>query len=170
MRYGLTMKRGRTGTAPLTRRWSSACRRIRDSKSSAKRFKIRVNISFANTGGYWAYSVPSCRKHWYFQRQGEKSERSKNGGRRAESQRSQRQNFPHGTGTGLQAFMAVYNKAERIVKQYEWVLAERKQQAEGKSAEEKKPPERRSVVAQLYRIRDEVQKPLKRSYCDRDER
>ena len=66
--------------------------------------------------------------------------------------------------------MAVYNKAERIIKQYEWVLAERKQQAEGKSAEEKKPPERRSVVAQLYRIRDEVQKPLKRSYCDRDER
>lgn len=141
---------------------------VPEDKGLEIKLKIRVNISFANTGGYWAYSVPSCRKHWYFQRQGKKSERSKNGGRRAESQRSQRQNFPHGTGTGLQAFMAAYNKAERIVKQYEWVLAERKQQAEGKSAEEKKPPERRSVVAQLYRIRDEAQKPPKRSSCARE--
>lgn len=69
-----------------------------------------------------------------------------------------------------QAFMAAYNKAERIVKQYEWELAEWKQQVEGKPAEEKKLPERRSVVAQLHRIRDEAQKPSKRSYRDRDER
>ena len=69
-----------------------------------------------------------------------------------------------------QAFMAAYNKAERIVKQYEWELAEWKQQVEGKPAEEKKPPERRSVVAQLHRIRDEAQKPSKRSYRDRDDR
>ena len=58
----------------------------------------------------------------------------------------------HGYPDG-QAFMAAYNKAESIVKQYEWELAEWKQQVEGKPAEEKKPPERRSVVAQLHRIR-----------------
>ena len=69
-----------------------------------------------------------------------------------------------------QAFMAAYNKAESIVKRYEWELAEWKQQVEGKPAEEKKPPERKSVVAQLHRIRDEAQKPPKRSYRDRDER
>ena len=69
-----------------------------------------------------------------------------------------------------QAFMAAYNKAKRIVKQYEWALAEWKQQVEGKPVEKKKPPERRSVVAQLHRIRDEAQKPQKRSYRDRDER
>lgn len=69
-----------------------------------------------------------------------------------------------------QVFMAAYNKAESIVKQYEWALAEWKQQVEGKPAEEKKPPERRSIVAQLHRIRDEAQKPPKRSYPGRDER
>lgn len=66
--------------------------------------------------------------------------------------------------------MTAYNKAERIVKQYEWELAEWKQQAEGKSAEEKKPPERKSVLAQLHRIQDEAQKPQKRSSPGRDER
>lgn len=65
--------------------------------------------------------------------------------------------------------MAVYNKAERIVKRYEWELAEWKQQVEGKPAEEKKPPERRSVLAQLFKIRDEAQKPQKRSSLNRDE-
>jgi len=40
----------------------------------------------------------------------------------------------------------------------------------GKTTEEKKPPERKSVLAQLHRIRDEAQKPQKRSYRDRDER
>ena len=69
-----------------------------------------------------------------------------------------------------QVFMAAYNKAERIVKQYEWELAEWKQQVEEKPAEEKKPPERRSVLEKLHRIRDEAQKPQKRSYRDRDER
>lgn len=61
--------------------------------------------------------------------------------------------------------MAAYNKAESIVKQYEWELTEGKQQVEGK-----KPPERKSVLAQLHRIRGEAQKPQKRSYHDRDER
>ena len=75
----------------------------------------------------------------------------------------------HGYPDG-QGFMAAYNKAERIVKQYEWELAEWKQQVEEKPAEEKKPPERKSVVAQLHRIRDEAQKPQKHSYRDRDER
>lgn len=75
----------------------------------------------------------------------------------------------HGYPDG-QTFMAVYNKAERIVKQYEWELAEWKQQVEGKPAEEKKPPERKSVLEKLHRIRDEVQKPPKRSSRDRDER
>ena len=75
----------------------------------------------------------------------------------------------HGYPDG-QIFMAAYNKAESIVKQYEWELAEWKQQVEGKPAEEKKPPERKSVLAQLHRIRDEAQKPQKRSYRDRDER
>ena len=75
----------------------------------------------------------------------------------------------HGYPDG-QAFMAAYNKAERIVKQYEWELAEWKQQVEGKPAEEKKPPERKSVLEQLHRIRDEAQKPQKRSCRDRDER
>ena len=69
-----------------------------------------------------------------------------------------------------QAFMAAYNKAESIVKRYEWELAEWKQQVEGKPAEEKKPPERKSVLEQLHRIRDEAQKPQKRSCRDRDER
>ena len=75
----------------------------------------------------------------------------------------------HGYPDG-QVFMAAYNKVERIVKQYEWELAEWKQQVEGKPAEEKKPPERRSVLAQLHRIQDEAQKPQKRSSRDRDER
>ena len=75
----------------------------------------------------------------------------------------------HGYPDG-QAFMAAYNKAESIVKQYKWELAEWKQQVEGKPVKEKKPPERKSVVAQLHRIRDEAQKPQKRSYRDRDER
>ena len=69
-----------------------------------------------------------------------------------------------------QTFMAAYNKAESIVKRYEWELAVWKQQFEGKPAEEKKPPERRSVLEKLHRIRDEAQKPQKRSYHDRDER
>ena len=69
-----------------------------------------------------------------------------------------------------QAFMTAYNKAERIVKRYEWELAEWKQQAEGKPAEEKKPLECKSVLEKLHRIRDEAQKPPKRSYRDRDER
>ena len=43
-------------------------------------------------------------------------------------------------------------KRRRIVKQYEWELAEWKQQVEGKPAEEKKPPERRSVLEKLHRI------------------
>lgn len=43
----------------------------------------------------------------------------------------------HGYPDG-QAFMAAYNKAESIVKRYEWELAEWKQQVEGKPAEEKK--------------------------------
>ena len=77
----------------------------------------------------------------------------------------QEQGYPDG-----QAFMAAYNKAESIVKQYEWELAEWKQQVEGKPAKEKKPPERKSVLAQLHRIRDEAQKPQKRSCHDRDER
>lgn len=77
----------------------------------------------------------------------------------------QEQGYPDG-----QAFMAAYNKAERIVKQYEWALAEWKQQVEGKPAEEKNPPERKSVLEKLHRIRDEAQKPPKRSYRDRDER
>ena len=68
-------------------------------------------------------------------------------------------------------FMAAYNKAERIVKQYEWELAEWKQQVEGKPAEEKKPPERRSVLEKLHRIQSEAKKqPPKRSSSDRDER
>ena len=75
----------------------------------------------------------------------------------------------HGCPDG-QVFMAAYNKAKSIVKRYEWELAEWKQQTEGKPAEEKKPSERRSVLAQLHRIRDEAQKPPKRSYRDRDER
>ena len=75
----------------------------------------------------------------------------------------------HGYPDG-QAFMGAYNNAERIVKRYEWELAEWKQQVEGKSAEEKKPPERKSVLAQLHKVRDEAQKPQKRSYRDRDER
>ena len=75
----------------------------------------------------------------------------------------------HGYPDG-QAFMAAYNKAESIVKRYEWELAEWKQQVEGKPAEEKKPPERKSVLEQLHRIRDEAQKPQKRSCRDRDER
>ena len=69
-----------------------------------------------------------------------------------------------------QTFMAAYNKAERIVKRYEWELAEWKRQVEGKPAEEKKPPERESVLEKLHRIRDEAQKPPKRSYRARDER
>ncbi len=77
----------------------------------------------------------------------------------------QEQGYPDG-----QAFMAAYNKAERIVKQYEWELAEWKQQVEGKTAEEKKPPERRSVLEKLHRIRDEAQRSPKRSSRDRDER
>ena len=77
----------------------------------------------------------------------------------------QEQGYPDG-----QAFMAAYNKAESIVKRYEWELAEWKQQVEGKPADEKKPPERKSVLAQLHRIRDEAQRPPKRSYRDRDER
>ena len=57
------------------------------------------------------------------------------------------------------------------IKQYEWELAEWKQQVEGKPAEEKKPPERKSVLEKLHRIRNEAQKqPQKRSYHDRDER
>ena len=83
--------------------------------------------------------------------------------------RSPRMVQEHGYPDG-QAFMAAYNKAESIVKQYEWALAEWKQQVEGKPAEEKKPPERRSVVAQLHRIREEAQKPQKRSPHDRGER
>jgi len=75
----------------------------------------------------------------------------------------------HGYPDG-QAFMAAYNKAERIVKQYEWALAEWMQQVEGKPAEEKKPPERKSVLEKLHRIREEAQKPPKRYYRDRDER
>lgn len=75
----------------------------------------------------------------------------------------------HGYPDG-QAFMAAYNKAESIVKRYEWELAEWKQQVEGKPAEEKKPSERKSVLEQLHRIRDEAQKPQKRSCRDRDER
>ena len=74
--------------------------------------------------------------------------------------------------TGLTyLFVALsYNKAERIVKRYEWELAEWKRQVEGKPAEEKKPPERESVLEKLHRIRDEAQKPPKRSYRARDER
>lgn len=74
----------------------------------------------------------------------------------------------HGYPDG-QTFMAAYNKAESIVKQYGWELAEWKQQVEGKPAEEKKLPERKSVLEKLHRIRDEAQKPQKRSYHDRDE-
>lgn len=81
------------------------------------------------------------------------------------SRMAREQGYPDG-----QTFMTAYNKAERIVKQYEWELAEWKQQVEGKPYEEKKPPERKSVLAQLHRIRDEVQKPQKRSSRDRDER
>ena len=77
----------------------------------------------------------------------------------------QEQGYPDG-----QAFMAAYNKAESIVRQYEWELAEWKQQVEGKPAEEKKPPERQSVLEKLHRIQDEAKKPPKRSYHDRDER
>ncbi|MDD5908859.1 MAG: MobA/MobL family protein [Clostridiales bacterium] len=77
----------------------------------------------------------------------------------------QEQGYPDG-----QSFMAAYNKAERIVKRYEWELAEWKRQVEGKPAEEKKPPERESVLEKLHRIRDEAQKPPKRSYRARDER
>ena len=68
----------------------------------------------------------------------------------------------HGYPDG-QTFIAAYNKADSIVKQYEWELAEWKQQVEGKPAEEKKPPERKSVLEKLHRIRDEAQKPQKRS-------
>ena len=75
----------------------------------------------------------------------------------------------HGYPDG-QTFMAAYNKAESIVKRYEWELAEWKQQVEGKPVDAKKPPERKSVLAQLHRIREEAQKPQKRSYRDRDER
>lgn len=75
----------------------------------------------------------------------------------------------HGYPDG-QAFMAAYNKAESIVKRYEWELAEWKQQVEGKPAEEKKPPERKSVLEKLHRIQDEAKKPPKRSSRDRDER
>lgn len=74
----------------------------------------------------------------------------------------------HGYPDG-QTFMAAYNKAESIVKQYGWELAEWKQQVEGKPAEEKKLPERKSILEKLHRIRDEVQKPQKYSYHDRDE-
>lgn len=75
----------------------------------------------------------------------------------------------HGYPDG-QTFMAAYNKAESIVTRYEWELAEWKQQVEGKPAEEKKPPERKSVLEKLHRIQNEAQKPQKRSYRDRDER
>ena len=75
----------------------------------------------------------------------------------------------HGYPDG-QAFMTAYNKAESIVKRYEWELAEWKQQVEGKPAEEKKPPERKSVLEKLHRIQDEAKKPPKRSSRDRDER
>ena len=66
--------------------------------------------------------------------------------------------------------MTAYNKAESIVKRYEWELAEWKQQVEGKPAEEKKPPERKSVLEKLHRIQDEAKKPPTRSSRDRDER
>ena len=76
----------------------------------------------------------------------------------------------HGYPDG-QAFMAAYNKAESIVKRYEWELAEWKQQAEGKPAEEKEPPERKSVLEKLHRIQSEAKKqPQKRSSPGRDER
>ena len=75
----------------------------------------------------------------------------------------------HGYPDG-QTFMAAYNKAESIVKRYEWELAEWKQRVEGKPAEEKKPLEHKSILIQLHRIREEAQKPSKRSSRDRDER
>lgn len=58
----------------------------------------------------------------------------------------QEQGYPDG-----QVFMAAYNKAERIVKQYEWELAEWKQQVERKPAKEKKPPERKSILESFIR-------------------
>lgn len=75
----------------------------------------------------------------------------------------------HGYPDG-QAFMAAYNKAESIVKRYDWELAEWKQQVEGKPAEEKKPPEHKSVLEKLHLIQDELKKSPKRSSRDRDER
>lgn len=54
-----------------------------------------------------------------------------------------------------QAFMEAYNKAEKIVRKYSQELAEWKQQAGEKTKAQIKPPERKSVLAKLERLKAE---------------
>lgn len=60
--------------------------------------------------------------------------------------------YPNG-----QAFMAAYNKAEKIVKQYKTDLAEwERRTQQPRQAELQRPPEKRSIIEQLRQIQTEA--------------
>ena len=74
--------------------------------------------------------------------------------------------YPNG-----QAFMAAYNKAEKIVKQYKADLAEWERRTQQHAeAELQCPPEKRSIIEQLHQIQTEAkQKPRNAPKRNRDD-
>ena len=70
-----------------------------------------------------------------------------------------------------QAFMAAYNKAEKIVKQYKADLAEWERRTQQPAqAENQRPPEKRSIIEQLRQIQTEAkQKPRNTPKRTRDD-
>jgi uncharacterized protein YukE len=64
----------------------------------------------------------------------------------------------------VQAFIATYRKAEKVVSRYNWALAEWEQTVREKKRSAERPPERQSVRDQIRRLHEEGRKnPRNRS-------